>query len=96
MKLSYSSIKKRWRDKLGADVNPFTPDVIILDQTPDERFIYELSKGVDFSNDPVYGVTVIQLRRGLSDIHRTDLSRLFTGKDARTNALNYIKELKYV
>lgn len=96
MKLAESTIKKRWRDKFQGDVNPFTPDVIILDQTPNERFIYELSKGTDFSNDPVYGVTIVELRWGRSDIHRTDLSRLFTGKDARKNALEYIKGLNNV
>ena len=96
MKLASSTIKKRWNDKFQRSVNPFTPNVVILDQTEDERFIYELSRGTDFSNQECYGVTVLELRWGRSDLKRTDLSRLFTGNDARTNALNYIKELQYV
>lgn len=96
MKLATSTIKKRWNDKFHGDVNPFTPNVVILDQTEDERFIYELSRGEDFSHQECYGVTVLELRWGRSDLHRTDLSRIFTGRDARTNALNYVKELRYV
>lgn len=95
MKLAASTIKKRWNDKFHGDVNPFTPDVIILDQTDDERFIYELSKGSDFSHQDVYGVTILELRWGRSDLHRTDLSRLFTGKLARANALAYVKGLNH-
>lgn len=91
--LSQQTIEKRWKQAIKGG-NVITPEVIRIDQSNSERYIYEFSKGEDFSGKTCYGVTVVELGGyGRRDEHIHDMSKFFTGPKAYYQATKYIKGL---
>ena len=91
--LAHSTMLAKWKAKHPGD-NVMTPEIIKIDQSPSGAYIYEFSEGTDMEDQPIYGVTVMELGGyGRPDENRHDLSKLFQGSRAKLDAKRYIKTL---
>lgn len=68
--------------------NFITPTIVEFGQTG--NFIFEISKGSGFSNDTIYGVTVLKLNG--KEVEKTDLSN--GGFESLEKAREYAKALE--
>lgn len=78
-----SEISAIFRRVYGSNQNFMTPKV--MDYGQRGRFVWELSSGRGMSNQPIYGVTIIEV----DGSRRLDLSRMFPSEHA---ARKYIRD----
>ena len=78
------------RQHFNCQPNFMTPNVLIRDWLKVDKLAYELSQGLGFYNESVFGVTVVEVK-GEQTENRLDLSSLFNSK---SEAFEYIDSLK--
>ena len=85
------------RAEYGDSPNFMTPHVLGRGKLA-RTVAYELSTGMDFEHEPMYGVSIVfQTHEGVTDrVHTTHFlgSDSFTGPNARNEARSYIAALK--
>jgi len=70
--------------------NFMTPHIVKL--TSKGNTIVEISRGTDFNDKPIYGVTKVKYDNG-KYIIQSHVNKCFQGTDSRTNAFKYAKKV---
>jgi len=69
--------EQAFRQEYGGSVNFMTPNVVRYGWIKKDQFAYEISKGLGFDNEPIYGITIVEVTANGKTQRRTDLGQMF-------------------